>query len=78
MGIVRGKITTNGEGYSVVVFGPDKIRFLALTLQHGTKLETQSYACQNCGTVWSQTDPIALRKFIRKHCKQPNNEESTS
>jgi hypothetical protein len=59
------------EFFSDIIFGPDDVRFLTVALQHGTKLQPQSFACLNCGTVWSQTDPNALRDFIRKHCKRP-------
>ncbi len=58
------------------MFGPDKVRFLTVTLEHGTKLEAESYACLECGTVWSQTDQKALKDFIRKHCKNLSNEKS--
>jgi len=75
--IVKGKITRSSEEYfSDIVFGPEGIRFLTVTLQHGTKLEPESYACLSCGSVWSQTDPKALKDFIRKHCKNPNHAKS--
>ena len=68
--IATGKIGRSSEEYfSDIVFEPDGMRFLALTLEHGTKLLGESYACVKCGTVWSQTDPEALRDFIRKYCK---------
>lgn len=71
--IAKGKITRSSEDYfSDIVFGPEGLRFLTVTLQHGTKLESDSYACLACGTVWSQTDPNALTEFIRKHCKNAN------
>ena len=77
--IAKGKIRRSSEEFfSDIVFGPDTARFLTLALEHGTKLHSESYACLKCGTVWSQTDPNALRDFIRKHCKSPSNEESTS
>ncbi len=70
--IVKGEITVSGKGkgglFSFNIFQPDTLRFLTLTLTNGTKLETHSYACLNCGTVWSQADVDALREFIRKHC----------
>jgi hypothetical protein len=75
--IVKGKIRRSSEEYfSDIVFGPDDLRFLTVTLQRGTKLETESYACLACGAVWSQTDPKALRDFIRKHCKSQSHEKS--
>src|SRR4051812_11418723 len=66
--IAKGKIRRSSEEYfSDIVFGPDDLRFLTLTTKRGTKLQGDSYACLNCGAVWSQTDPDALRDFIRKH-----------
>ncbi len=68
--IVRGKISRSSQEYfSDLVFEPEGLRFFTLTLQHGTRMEPVSYACLNCGTVWSETSPSALREFIQKHCK---------
>jgi len=75
--IVKGKIRRSSEEYfSDIVFGPDGLRFLTLTLGKGTELEGDSYACLKCGAVWSQTDPETLRAFVRKHCKSQSHEES--
>ncbi len=69
--ITRGRISQNNDGiFSAAQFEPEGLRFLALALTHGTLLELESFACLKCGSVWSQTDPDDLRKFIRKHCKQ--------
>lgn len=74
--IAKGKITRSSEDYfSDIVFGPDDLRFLTVTLKYGTQLQPESYACLSCGAVWSQTDPKALRDFIRKHCKRPSTKE---
>ncbi len=68
--IVRGKISRSSQEYfSDLVFEPEGLRFFTLTLQHGTTMDPVSYACLNCGTVWSETSPSALREFIQKHCK---------
>jgi hypothetical protein len=75
--VVKGKIRRSSEEYfSDIVFGPDDLRFLTLTLDKGTKLQGESYACLKCGAVWSQTDPDALRDFIRKHCKSRSHEKT--
>ena len=51
-----GKITRSSEQYfSDIVFGPDGLRLIAVTLKRGTPLQPESYACLGCGTVWSQT-----------------------
>ena len=68
--IAKGKIRRSSEEFfSDIVFGPDDLRFLTLTIERGTKLHPESYACLGCGAVWAQTDPKALRDFIQKHCK---------
>ena len=60
--------STAPTGYNVwgVVFEPDNRQFFALTLRLGTLLKP------NCGSVWSQTDPKALKAYIEKHCRKPN------
>jgi len=75
--IAKGKITRSSDEYfSDIVFGPEGLRFLTVTLNHGTKLHPESYTCLECGTVWSETDPKALKEFIRKRCKGASNEKS--
>src|SRR5262249_50216235 len=76
--IVKGTLeSTRRDLLSEIVFRPDKLRFLALTLAHGTVLDTESYACLSCGTVWSQTNPDSLKDFIQKHCRHSDDVEST-
>ena len=53
-----------------LVFRPRDARFVALTLAHGTPVDTESYACLSCGFVWSETNPQALSEFIKKHCRE--------
>jgi len=75
--IAKGKIRLSSEEFfSDIVFGPDGLSFLTLTLDRGTKLHKESYACLKCGAVWSQTDPDALRDFIQKNCKRQDHEKS--
>jgi len=74
--IAKGTIY-GGSDAAFSVFKPDDLRFFSLTYKGGTDLRNESYACLTCGAVWSQTDPSALREFIRKHGKRPSNEEST-
>ena len=66
--IIQGII----EGYpNTTVFMPEGLRFMTITLKHATPIDPQSYACLGCGSVWSQTDPKALKEFIAKHCNKP-------
>ena len=73
--IAKGTIY-GGSDSAFNVFKPDDLRFFSITYKGGTDLRGGSYACLTCGSVWSQTDPLALRKFIRKHCKRPSDEQS--
>ncbi len=76
--IARGKIYLRSDSLVNTVFEPNGLRFFSLTYKHGTDLGKESYACLTCGTVWSQTDPWALREFIRKHCKRRAGKGATS
>ena len=68
--IVKGSISRSKEEFfSDIVFSPVGIRFLTLAVKRGTKLEPESYACLSCGSVWSQTDIVALKAFVTKNCK---------
>jgi len=76
--LAKGKITRPSSAILMpVVFEPDGLRVLTFTLNHGTALQPDSYACLACGTVWSQTDQNDLREFIRKHCKNPSQQDIT-
>ncbi len=73
--IAKGKIMLwAGQSHWSNVFGPDGLRLLTTALGRGTKLEDESYACLKCGAVFSQTDPEALKDFVRKHCKTQSDE----
>jgi hypothetical protein len=75
--IAKGEIFVRSDSSANMVFEPEGIRFFSFTYAHGTKLRQERYACLTCGIVWSQTNPSALREFIRKYRKRPSNEEST-
>jgi hypothetical protein len=69
---VKGELEITGcpGHFPELVFNPGKIRFLALTLAHGTPVDKESYACLSCGFVWSETNPQALSEFIKQHCRE--------
>ena len=70
--IVTGKIKTSRDsGLRDTFFLPDHLRFLTATLGKGVRLYRESYACLNCGSVWSETEAGELREFIREHSKSP-------
>ena len=69
--IAKGSLSLTGGHYlSGMVFEPEGRRFFTLTTRPGTTLNPISYACLECGMVWSQTDPNALKEYINKHCKK--------
>ena len=70
--IAKGQIAVAGKGkgfFSQNIFQPDTLRFLTFNLTNGTTLQKETYACLDCGMVWSQTNAESLREFMRKHCK---------
>jgi len=72
--IAKGSVQRDSkEFFSDVIFAPDGLRFLALTFTHGTGLRRESYACLDCGIVWSQTNPVELKEFIEKNCQPQEN-----
>lgn len=42
--IVKGSIERWGEDSSDQLFRPDHLRFLAITMRHGTPLDSETYA----------------------------------
>ena len=66
--IVSGRFTEYG-GSGTVVFRPDTLRSLAITLSGGAELNRESLACRDCGLVWNFADPAVLNKFLRRHCR---------
>jgi hypothetical protein len=65
--VVAGRVVDN-EGGATAVFQPDNLRMLASVLKSGTRLSEESFACLDCGLVWSSTRPEALAEFMQKHC----------
>jgi len=71
--IERGTIASPSSEslFRDIVFRPEhKIRFLAMTMRRGVSLYKESYACLDCGSVWSELEGSELRNFIREHCKE--------
>lgn len=63
---VKGSII-GGESFGGV-FRPETLISWHITLRDGVEVG-ESFACQECGLVWSSLDPEALREFLRSHCK---------
>jgi hypothetical protein len=64
--IVTGSVVDSRRARCI--FAPDGLRFAAMTMSYGTKLE--SFACLDCGLVWFATSPKELEEYVRKHCDQ--------
>jgi endogenous inhibitor of DNA gyrase (YacG/DUF329 family) len=73
---ITGKIGAAGRyGWRTAVFKPDrKVRFLAWTLGEGTQCDGETFACLDCGLVWSSLSPQDLSEFITKNCEKPEPE----
>lgn len=65
--VIKGRVVNYDNEHSAV-FRPLGLRFLALTLDQGPRLNRDGFACLDCGLVWSSTAPDELAVFIRKHC----------
>ena len=59
-------MTPTGTG--LVVFRPAGLKFFAVTAYGGTEVAVNSFACLDCGLVWSSTPPDRLAAFIAKNC----------
>ena len=66
--VAQGELVPSGRGMSVV-FRPEGTHFFNLSLWGGVTLwSSSSYACLECGLVWSRLQPNELKEFISKHC----------
>ncbi len=70
--LAKGRIEMGSDSMlASPTFRPDGLRFLAMTMSHGTPLNMESYACLSCGLVWSQTNAQDLKDHVQKYCKKP-------
>jgi DNA-directed RNA polymerase subunit RPC12/RpoP len=74
--VIAGAIGAAGRyGWKTAVFKPDRrIRFLAWTLGEGTSCDGETFACLDCGLVWSSLSPRDLSEFVTKNCVKPEAE----
>jgi hypothetical protein len=56
----------------VSLFAPDGLKF---GLRPARGMPVRSFACLDCGFIWSSTEPKKLETFIRKHCDQDIGED---
>jgi len=52
------------------VFRPKSLRFFSFLFSGGVLASDKSFACLDCGLIWSSAAPDELRTFVKKHCKQ--------
>ena len=65
--VVSGKLVQYG-GSTTAVFRPARIRFATLSFVGGVPVDEESFACLDCGTVWTLTDKDKLCRFMKSHC----------
>jgi len=66
--ITKGSIVPESNG-GFVQFRPEGLRAWVLTLDQGADLQSEAYACLDCGLVWSTADKAELASFMQKHCE---------
>ena len=76
LNIHQGRLMPSGQA-SWVIFRPEGTRFFSLSLYGGVVLRSdRSFACLDCGLVWSSVPRDELKEYIFKHCSAPNKDEA--
>ena len=65
--VVIGKMVQYG-GSTSAVFRPTKTRFATLSISGGVPVAEESFACLDCGLVWTVADKDKLLAFMESHC----------
>jgi hypothetical protein len=74
--VAPGRLLPSRHSISAT-FRPAGARLLSLSLTHGVDLCTEpSFACQDCGLVWSYLRPAELKDFISKHCARSDQQDA--
>ena len=74
--VEQGRLVPSGRG-AWVIFRPERTHFFNLSLWGGIVLRSgDSFACSECGLVWSRLQPEELKEFIFKHCSAPHKEDA--
>ena len=66
--ISTGKLIS-GRQDPVTAFKPDNMKFWSFSFTAGVAVSKTSYACLDCGFIWTETDADALEKFVATKCK---------
>lgn len=65
--VIKGTVAEWSSSTSArKIFRPDHLKLLAPTFSGGVSLD--AYACTDCGFVWTELDPAALRAFVESNC----------
>lgn len=68
--LIEGRIRNPGKGWGWdSVFRPKTIRWFCISLDGGVVVDNESFACLDCGLIWSSASPEELRSFVKKHCR---------
>ena len=62
LNIREGHLGQSGDWVNFIPLGLKKI---ALTFKpNGVKIENKSRMCEDCGFIWTQADPVKLKKTL--------------
>jgi hypothetical protein len=66
--VTSGRITLNGRSTPVpTTFAPSALKWYQFSLEGGAELQTEAFACADCGMVWTMAAyPEVLRDLIKK------------
>jgi len=67
---LSGKVL-DSDGSACAWFQPSQAGTWAKFLGRGVRLPSKtSWACLDCGVIWTQADAMALNRFVERHSRQ--------
>jgi hypothetical protein len=67
--VIQGRLRGSSKSWPAV-FRPKSMRWFNLSLYGGVFTDGKSFACLDCGLVWTSAAPHELRMFVKNHCKE--------
>ena len=69
--VAAGHFSTRGHSNSMTVsFVPGELKWYQFSMDGGAELETEVFACSDCGLVWTDAAyPEALRELVNQFKK---------
>lgn len=64
--VIEGRLCNSGETWTAV-FRPTSTPIFDFSLYGGVFVDSKSFACVDCGLIWSSASPEELRTFVEKH-----------